>query len=79
MKIFDKLSAVFQTNIGSSYTLLHQDGKHKNSLWRFYLPLDTSFEYDLKNGLNLTTGVSIIPPIYLSTTVNYFIGIKKEL
>lgn len=78
VRIINKFNALVQVNIGPSYILWYQDGKYANSFWKFYLPLDGGFEYELKDSLSLVSGVSVVPPIYLSTTVNYFIGIRKE-
>lgn len=79
MKIVNKLSLSVQSNIGGSYVRWYQDGVFKDSFWKFYLPVDTSFEYELKENLNLVFGVSMQVPIYASTTETVFIGLKKIL
>ncbi len=77
-KIINKFNLLLQANIGPSYVLWYQDGKHTNSFWKFYLPIDTGIEYEFKDDWSLVGGVTVTPPIYLSTTVNYFFGLRKE-
>ena len=78
-KIFNKLSTSLQANVGGSYIRWYQDGVFKNSFWVFYLPIDGSFEYELKNNLNLVFGLSVQMPIYTGTAETLFLGIRKTL
>ncbi len=78
-KISNKLSLSLQANIGGSYVRWYQEGVFKDSFWVFYLPVDTSFEYQLKDKLNLVLGISVQMPIYTGTAETFFLGIRKTL
>ncbi len=79
-KIYSKLSALFQANLGIKYTLWYQNNDLKETFWDEHIPLNFSLEYKLKKDWNLVTGLSLRPPtIYTSQTYKYFLGFRKFL
>ena len=79
-KIYKKVSAVFQSDLGIKYTLWYQDNKLRETFIDEHIPINFSMEYELNNKLNLSAGISIRPPgIYKSQTYKYFFGFIKYL
>jgi hypothetical protein len=76
--IWSKLELLLQLSFGPKYTLWYQDGTHRESFWKYNLPLDIGIEYQLFKKWNLVFGTSISAPIYISRSTIFYGGIVKQ-